>query len=107
MTANLQNPIFTDETKAREWLETRVWPQGPVCPHCGSTGDDVTKLEGKKHVRASTSATVPRAVHGHGQDGIRTLKNADIEVARRAIPSDGFKERRQRAPSSSLAWHLI
>jgi hypothetical protein len=26
MTANLQNPIFTDETKARERLEVRVWP---------------------------------------------------------------------------------
>src|SRR5208282_6295014 len=49
MTANLQNPIFTDETKAREWLEARVWPNGPVCPHCGSTDDDVTKLEGKAH----------------------------------------------------------
>jgi transposase-like protein len=49
MTANLQNPIFTDEAKAREWLEARVWPNGPVCPHCGSTGDDVTKLDGKAH----------------------------------------------------------
>jgi transposase-like protein len=49
MTANLQNPIFTDETKAREWLEVRVWPNGPVCPHCGSTGDDVTALQGKAH----------------------------------------------------------
>ena len=49
MTANLQNPIFTDETKAREWLEVRVWPNGPVCPHCGSTGDDVTALNGKAH----------------------------------------------------------
>jgi transposase-like protein len=49
MTANLQNPIFTDETRAREWLEARVWPQGPVCPHCGSTGDDVTALQGKVH----------------------------------------------------------
>ena len=49
MTANLQNPIFTDNTKAREWLEARVWPNGPVCPHCGSTGSDVKKLEGKKH----------------------------------------------------------
>ncbi len=49
MTANLQNPIFTDETKAREWLEARIWPNGPVCPHCGSTDDDVTKLEGKAH----------------------------------------------------------
>ena len=49
MTANLQNPIFTDETKAREWLEARVWPKGPVCPHCGSTGRDVKALNGKAH----------------------------------------------------------
>jgi transposase-like protein len=49
MTANLQNPIFTDETKAREWLEARVWPNGPVCPHCGATGDDVKALNGKAH----------------------------------------------------------
>src|SRR2546430_2587027 len=49
MSSNLQNPIFTDETKAREWLEARVWPDGPICPHCGGTDDDVTKLEGSKH----------------------------------------------------------
>ena len=49
MTANLQNPIFTDETQAREWLEARVWPNGPVCPHCGATGDDVTGARGKTH----------------------------------------------------------
>lgn len=49
MAANLQNPIFTDETKAREWLEARVWPNGPVCPHCGAAGDDVTALRGKVH----------------------------------------------------------
>ena len=49
MAANIQDPIFTDETKAREWLEARVWPNGPVCPHCGSTGDDVTALNGKAH----------------------------------------------------------
>jgi transposase-like protein len=49
MTANLQNPIFTDETEAREWLEARVWPNGPVCPHCGSTDHDVTSLKGKAH----------------------------------------------------------
>jgi transposase-like protein len=49
MASNLQSPIFTDEDKAREWLEARVWPTGPVCPHCGATGDDVTKLEGKAH----------------------------------------------------------
>lgn len=50
MTANLQNPIFTDETKAREWLEARVWPSGPVCPHCGNADQDKIKgLQGKAH----------------------------------------------------------
>src|SRR6266404_9806654 len=50
MTANLQNPIFTDETKAREWLEARVWPKGPVCPHCGNADQDkITGLKGKAH----------------------------------------------------------
>jgi transposase-like protein len=49
MTSNLQNPIFQDETKAREWLEARVWPNGPVCPHCGVDHESVTKLVGGKH----------------------------------------------------------
>jgi transposase-like protein len=41
------NPIFLDETKARTWLESQIWPEGPFCPHCGSVG--VTKLHGKAH----------------------------------------------------------
>lgn len=50
MTNLLQNPIFTDETKAREWLEARVWPQGPVCAHCGNIDrDKITALNGKAH----------------------------------------------------------
>ena len=26
--------MFADESKAREWLESKRWPTGPVCPHC-------------------------------------------------------------------------
>ncbi|MGH6678636.1 MAG: IS1595 family transposase [Bradyrhizobium sp.] len=48
--SNLQNPIFQDETKAREWLEARVWPNGPTCPHCGNAdAAKLKKLEGKAH----------------------------------------------------------
>src|SRR3954466_7944226 len=47
MSADLQAPIFTDENEARKALEAVRWPDGPVCPHCGSTGDDVVRLEGK------------------------------------------------------------
>src|SRR5689334_11914588 len=46
---DLQNPIFTDEDKAREALEAVRWPEGPVCPHCGTIGDKIAKVEGKKH----------------------------------------------------------
>ena len=46
--SDLANPIFRDETKAREWLEARVWPNGPVCPHCGVI-DQATRLQGKSH----------------------------------------------------------
>ncbi len=49
MSGLLQRAIFTDETKAREWLEAQIWPNGPVCPHCGSLGLDITRLEGAKH----------------------------------------------------------
>jgi transposase-like protein len=50
MTDLLKNPIFQDETKAREWLEARVWAGGRVCPHCGNADQDkITKLEGKAH----------------------------------------------------------
>ena len=45
---DLSNPIFHDETKAREWLETRIWPNGPVCPHCGVV-DQATLMKGKSH----------------------------------------------------------
>jgi len=50
MTANLQNPIFQDDAKAREWLEARVWPDGPVCSHCGNADQaKITGLKGKAH----------------------------------------------------------
>ena len=45
---NLTDPIFTDVTAAREYLEAQRWPNGAICPHCGGT-DKNTKLEGKAH----------------------------------------------------------
>lgn len=45
MAAALNNPIFQDADKAREWLEAALWTDGPVCPHCG-TVDTATKVMG-------------------------------------------------------------
>jgi len=46
MTCDLANPAFTDEDKAREFLEASRWPDGPVCPFCGQL-DTVKPLGGK------------------------------------------------------------
>jgi len=42
------NPVFNDAEKAREWLEGLLWPDGPVCPHCGVVGAAYA-LKGKRH----------------------------------------------------------
>jgi transposase-like protein len=47
--AILNKPHFKDETKARQWLENVRWPDGAVCPHCGSVSKDHYKLDGKAH----------------------------------------------------------
>ena len=44
-------PRFTNVDAAREHLEALRWPNGPVCPHCGSF--NATRLTGTKH-RAGT-----------------------------------------------------
>ncbi len=40
---------FHDEKAAYAYVETRIWPQGPVCPHCG--GVDRIGLMGGKSTR--------------------------------------------------------
>lgn len=46
MTVSLTNPIFHDEDAARRHFEALRWPDGPMCPHCGSVGN-ATELQGK------------------------------------------------------------
>lgn len=40
---------FHDDQKAREYLEAIRWPNGPVCPHCGSAEKGHYALQGKAH----------------------------------------------------------
>ena len=47
MANELNNKIFQDETKARKWLETHLWPDGPICPKCG-TIDNATPIKTRK-----------------------------------------------------------
>jgi transposase-like protein len=43
----LSKPYFHDEAKAFEYLESVLWADGIVCPHCGAIGGRVYELKGK------------------------------------------------------------
>lgn len=44
-----ETPHFQDPEKAREFLESQRWPNGPVCPHCdGKTAYKLTPKPGSK-----------------------------------------------------------
>src|SRR3982751_5772116 len=49
MPNNFSAPHFHNEEKAFAWVEARVWPEGPVCPHCG--GFERIGLMGGKSTR--------------------------------------------------------
>jgi transposase-like protein len=38
---------YHSEEVAYAYVEARLWPDGPICPHCGATEDHVGKLNGK------------------------------------------------------------
>ncbi len=42
----LSAKVLQNEAAAIAWVEARVWPQGPVCPHCGGF-DRIGKMKGK------------------------------------------------------------
>jgi transposase-like protein len=53
---------FHDEAAAFEMVESLVWPEGPVCPHCGGK-DRIYALKG---VRSKPSKKNPEGVERHG-----------------------------------------
>ncbi|HXQ65590.1 MAG TPA: IS1595 family transposase [Alphaproteobacteria bacterium] len=48
MASNLSAPHFHNETLAYAHVEALLWPDGPVCPHCGNAdAARIGRLEGK------------------------------------------------------------
>ena len=65
-------PYFKDDRAARKMIESVRWPNGPVCPHCGSAGIHYTlKIEGRYRCREAecrrdftvTTGTVMERTH--------------------------------------------
>jgi hypothetical protein len=55
----LSDDRFHNEEAAFAYVEDQLWPNGPVCPHCGATGDKIGRLTG---VRSKPSKKHPEGV---------------------------------------------
>jgi transposase-like protein len=42
----IEAKALQNEAAAYAWVEARVWPEGPVCPHCGGV-ERISKMQGK------------------------------------------------------------
>lgn len=58
----LSRPYFHDEAAAFEHVETILWPNGPVCHHCGN----MERIYSLKGVRTKPSKKNPHGVERHG-----------------------------------------
>src|SRR5580658_8845991 len=47
MASILSEDHFHNEDAAYDYVEARLWRDGPVCPHCGVTKGNVGKLQGR------------------------------------------------------------
>lgn len=47
MQSALSAAQFHNEETAYAFVEARLWPNGPTCPHCGATKEHVGRLRGK------------------------------------------------------------
>ena len=91
--SDFSNPIFHDETKARKWLEARVWPNGPVCPKCGVVGE-ARLMQGKSHRPGLVPVQrLPPAIHRDRWHVVRAQQNPSPQMAGRYSPDDGVQER--------------
>lgn len=56
----LSKAYFHDEAAAFEYLENILWPDGPVCPHCGG-------YERISKIKANPEKRVRQGLHKCGQ----------------------------------------
>src|SRR5271154_1115134 len=46
MKSTISDKCFHNEALAYEFVEKLLWPEGPVCPHCGGV-ERISKMQGK------------------------------------------------------------
>ena len=93
--SKLSKLAFHSEPAAFEYLEATLWPDGPVCPHCGTVGN-ATKLQRRSEGRQAPSPDrpmevqrkgMPQAVHGQSRHRFRAWPHSPPQDASSGLPA--------------------
>lgn len=58
----LSAPHLNNEDAAFAYVEARLWPNGPVCPHCGET-ERVSRMCGQAQAEKARKTPTNRLRH--------------------------------------------
>ena len=74
----LSAPYFHDEEAAYDFVEARIWPCGPVCPHCGGVEKNRT-MQGNSHShrRVQVLRLPPQAIYREDRHHLRGQPYSD------------------------------
>ena len=100
----LNAPHLQNEDAAFAYVEARLWPNGPVCPHCGGL-ERISRMGGKatrKGLHKCYQCRKQFTVR-HGDD-LREFARSAERVASGDLPDCRFKEGHQLAPASADPW---
>src|SRR3954449_6780082 len=98
-------PQFQSHEAARAWFEAQRWPDGPVCPHCGSIN----------HAYATKRPGLYRCGESECRDDFRVTMGTVMERSKIPLHKSamGFflmvssKKGVSAPPASSPAWHWL
>jgi transposase-like protein len=104
MDADILQPHFQDADKAREYLEAKRWPDGPICPHCGIV-DEATHLELKPERKQRSDEAKPKAYRAHARKGLLRCRGCEKQFS--VTVGTIFEDSHVPLNKWLLAYHLV
>ena len=92
--------MFPDDEAARRWIEAQIWPDGPYCPHCGSTNVQ-TPIKHKTMTHRCRDCPKRHAVQPEDRNGDAGHEARLSDMGHRHLPRDDEPERREQHEAAS------
>lgn len=103
--------LFPNDEKAEQWFEQQMWPNGPVCPDCGSLRYSVTRATSNMPYRCRDCwqyfSVRKRSVMHSSKLGYQKWAIALYQILTGLKGVSAMKLHRDLGISYPSAWHLL